>query len=808
MDKTVIADVATPVAAPHPFTYWAPPGVAEKLRVGSRVMVPLGSRRVDGYVVRIAFADTIERLKPILEIMDEIPLFPPSMVPFFEWVADYYIHPLGMVLKAALPAGLNLKSEAVYELTGPADSAPSDVPGSDAEKEAFRALRADGFLPRGWKGDGLSGAQSAEALASLVSRGYARISARIRDRGVRPREMKTVTRLPMTDLELVSLAPRQREVVEYLDEGEPVPLAEVAKAVPGAASAVQSLAKKRLVKIGKNRFYRTPVGSEIIADAVSLRLTSDQQRAVDDIASAMNSGEYRPYLLHGVTGSGKTEVYARAVELALSQGKSALILVPEITLSLSMEGIFRARFGDDVAIIHSGISKGEAYDQWIRIASGSARVVLGARSAIFAPLDRPGVIIVDEEHDHSYKQEDRLRYNARDLALLRARMARCVAVLGSATPSLRTYKNAVSGKIGYLGLPARVHGRPLPAIDIVDMRQETGTGYFSAQLIGAIRENLERGDQSLLFLNRRGYSPVIMCARCGESVSCPHCSISLTYHKGSDKLVCHYCDHQRPLPEKCPTCGSSALMKLGLGTERLQKEMETLFPEARIARLDSDTLPKRNELLQLLKELRKGDIDILLGTQMVAKGHDFPNVTLVGVISADQSLRFPDYMAAERTFQLLAQVSGRAGRAAKQGRVIIQTYDPGHYSIIKARGHNFHPFYLDEIIRRREFRYPPFSRLIVFAVTGKDNRQTAEVAEVVAREARAALDSAGVWGRVLGPAPAVVARVKGKYRWRVLLMGASPKALNAIAKTALEKSAPQKSRGVTVAVDVDPNTIL
>ncbi len=804
----LLADVALPVAVAQPFSYLVPAALEMVLKVGSRVLVPLSNRRVTGYVVGLHRTDRPEGFKPVIEVMDDVPLFPASMVEFFRWTSDYYLHPPGMVIRAALPAGLDVKGEAGYALKADGCTAEEEAGLTEDEKKVLSLLLGGEVVSLSFRCPDLPKAVCRAALSALEEKGIVVRTVRMDKTTVRPRTMKTVSLRFVSGNERAGLPPRQAEVVDLLEKEGSALLSELSRELPGAARAVNGLEKKGLVRTGFTRVHRTPIGEDIPLETDPPHLTPDQESAFDALRQALDSRIFQPFLLHGVTGSGKTEVYLRAIEHVLAQGRTALVLVPEITLSLNMEAAIRGRFGDRIGLIHSGLGRGEAYDQWEKIASGSFPLVLGARSAVFAPLDDIGLIIVDEEHDPSYKQEDRLRYNARDLSLVRGSQSGATVILGSATPSLRTYRNAVLGKIGYLSLPRRVYERPMPTVEVADMRQEKGKGYFSAALVAALRETLARGEQSLLFLNRRGYSPVIMCPRCGEAVRCPNCNVSLTYHKARELLMCHYCGHERKPLLTCPTCGGGKLIPLGLGTERLEKEMRELFPEARIERLDSDTTTDRGELFHLLRELRRGEVDILLGTQMITKGHDFPNVTLVGVIAADQSMHFPDFSASERTFQLLAQVSGRAGRGMKPGRVIVQTFNPDHYSIRHARDHAFHAFYLEEILNRVEFRYPPFSRLMSFPVTGTDAAEVEKAAAEAAKAAKEALASSGAWGRVLGPAPAAFSRLKGKYRWHVLLMAESPSVLNRIGRFVLKTVEQRRRRGVTVAVDVDPVSTL
>ena len=533
--------------------------------------------------------------------------------------------------------------------------------------------------------------------------------------------------------------------------------------------------------------------------------------AVSHLCNNLNQG-YRPFLLNGVTGSGKTEVYMRVANEVLKQGRCVLVLVPEIALITQMEHRFRARFGECVSVLHSGLSAGERYDQWSRILQGKAMIGIGARSAIFAPFDNLGLIIVDEEHDSSYKQEGMLRYNARDLAVVRAKQNECTVLLGSATPSIQSYYNVDSQKFTELTLEKRVEQRPLPEISIVDLRQiRDARGihrYIAPELNLAIKETLERGEQVLLFLNRRGYASFPVCGACGQPMRCKHCDISLTLHQRTNAYRCHYCGYSRAATSSCETCGSSNIKQLGLGTEKLEDMLKSHFKKARIARMDRDTTIRKGSILKLLKGLKHKNIDILVGTQMVAKGHDFPSITLVGIICADLSLSFPDFRAGERTFQLLAQVAGRAGRGDRPGRVILQTYNPEHFCISAARKQDFKSFYRQEINFRRALNYPPFARMIQLKISGKNPQETEIHARLIGDLCRTLKQkSAEPYQSVeiMGPIEASLTRIAGRYRWQILLKGSNTRALHQfINQLMVECAAVFTRRRVQVAIDVDP----
>jgi primosomal protein N' (replication factor Y) len=525
---------------------------------------------------------------------------------------------------------------------------------------------------------------------------------------------------------------------------------------------------------------------------------------------------FQTYLLDGITGSGKTEVYMRAAAAALEKNQEALILVPEIGLISQMERRFRARFGECIALLHSGLSPGERFDQWMRILRKEAKVAIGARSAIFAPFENLGLIVVDEEHDDSYKQESKLRYHARDLAVVRAKLQGALALLGSATPSVGSYYNVHTGKFRGLNLSKRIEDRLLPEVTIVDLRDPQGrrraTPFMTKELEEGIAATLQRGEQTLLFLNRRGFANYPTCVLCGAPVSCKNCDITMTLHQEANALKCHYCGYTRAQAVGCHTCGSPKIKLLGLGTERVEAKIKEIFPKARVARMDRDTTARKGALVKILRDLKAGDIDILVGTQMVAKGHDYPNITLVGIICADLSLNFPDFRAGERTFQILAQVAGRAGRGTQPGRVVLQTYNPDHFCILTAKDQDYRAFYDHEIRFRRTLKYPPFSRLIHILVAGKDKEQTALYAQNLGEVCRTLQSENRTYRekvKRLGPVAAPLPRLQKKYRWHILLKGLKPGPLHSMARALMDRvERPVSKTGVKVIVDVDPVDML
>jgi primosomal protein N' (replication factor Y) len=517
-------------------------------------------------------------------------------------------------------------------------------------------------------------------------------------------------------------------------------------------------------------------------------------------------------LLYGVTGSGKTEVYYRAVEHTIASGRQALIMVPEISLALYMEGIFRSRLGNRIAVYHSRLSRGERYDEWMRISKGEVDLVIGARSALFVPLSRLGLIVVDEEYDSAYKQENSPRYQARDAAVMRAKMEKAVVILGAGTPSVQSFENAATGKYHLLSMPDRIEKRPLPDVEIVDMktlkRGKSGSEVISPRLFEAIGKTLVDGNQTILFLNRRGFRSLHLCRFCGHSIRCPNCDVALTYHLVENRLFCHYCGFHSKTRVTCPSCGRRGIKAYGFGTERLEQEIYSMFPEARIARMDTDSTRKKGEAFQILKKFSEHEIDILVGTQMIAKGYDFPRVTLVGVIAADLSLGFPDFRAGERTFQILSQVAGRAGRGDQSGGVIIQTFNPAHYAVQTATVHDYGLFFETEKKLREQLSYPPFSHLVCLRLKGNNKDKTEKAARGMSADIRNILDGWPKHGKeiqVLGPVEAPISRIKGKYRWQILIKSKSMSILKPLLN-AVDKDSRKglQASGVNLVLDVDP----
>lgn len=601
---------------------------------------------------------------------------------------------------------------------------------------------------------------------------------------------------------------KQQAILAHLQTQKTASLEELKLLFPNPHQSLRRLLEKGLIGEESRERQRDPFAGEAPGIDRPVIPGPEQELALSAIDQALLQGLFAPILLHGVTGSGKTEVYLRAIQKVLMAGRQALVLVPEIALTPQLVGRFRARFSQEaarLAVLHSGLSDGERYDAWRAVARGDADIIIGARSAVFAPAARLGIIVVDEEHESSYKQGEGFRYNARDLALLRGQMAEATVLLGSATPSLTTFYRAQQGQTAYLTLPNRVLSRSLPEVTLVDLTEERPEGVLSESLRQALGENLARREQSLLMLNRRGFSPFLLCADCGATLRCPNCEITLTYYQGQRLLRCNYCDYALTPPDHCPVCHGPEMFPEGAGTERLEEELSELFPQARIGRMDRDTTLRKGSHQLIVNSMEEREIDILVGTQMIAKGHDFPGVTLVGVIKADSALNFPDFRAAERTFTLLTQVAGRAGRGEQPGRVFVQTHSPDHYALVAASRHDYLGFYEQEAAIRRELCYPPFGYLANFVLAGNDQQRVMAAAEGLAEELQRLTGKLEV--DVLGPAPCPLSRLRGKWRYQILLKAPSRSHLRCLlARTgSLRGKVP---KGVNLVLDIDPVDML
>jgi primosomal protein N' (replication factor Y) (superfamily II helicase) len=801
-------DVAVALPVHKTFTYGVPESLVAMATPGKRVLVPFGRREATGYILGEGKSVEGRSIKLILDLLDETPLFPESMVPFFKWIANYYIHPLGDVIKGALPGGINIYDVVEVFVTEKGETAKASASITPVESEVL-SLLASGPLSVNRLLKKCGNRITRSLIYAMTRKGLLDQKRRLERGRTRPR-MERMLSLGERLVDTGQLSEKRGKIIEALREKGEMSLGELNKTVPSASRALRPMAEKGLVSIVEKPVYRDPFGESIARDTVHT-LTAEQKNVVSDLKLALGQG-FETFLLAGVTGSGKTEVYLHLAKTAMDLGLNVLVLVPEIALISQMEHRFRARFGERVAVLHSGLSAGERYDQWMRIVKGEVPIAVGARSAIFAPFQKLGVIIVDEEHDTSYKQEGNLRYNARDLAVVRAKYDDGIALLGSATPSIQSTYNARTGKFKQLVLANRVENRPLAHISVVNLcktRDSRGIRRFiSPELHGAMEKTLARGEQILLFLNRRGFAAAPVCGACGEAIRCKNCDITLTLHKKANAYKCHYCGFSLPSTSVCPSCGFSGIKLLGFGTEKVEEAVKALFPDARVARMDRDTTTRKGALLKILKGLRDQSIDILVGTQMVAKGHDFPNITLVGVVCADLSMSFPDFRAGERTFQLLAQVSGRAGRGERPGQVILQTYAPDHYSIQSAKEQDWELFYGREVGFRKCLRYPPYSRMVQLKISGKEREKTSVHARRMGDLCHLLNQGDNRTGpliEVLGPIEASLSRIANRYRWQILLKGPDAGSLHHfVCGLLFDNHSSLTSRDIKVAVDVDP----
>ncbi len=809
----LFCDVAVPVPLDATFTYRIPENSPEPV-VGGRVIVPFREQRLSGIVTELHDREPAFTTRRLSQVLDSTPALTPELMQLGRWIAQYYIAPVGEVFRTMLPLSAEFRRVLGYRITDKGIDAlhAASTSGSSlrSRKEPEHQMLeyavlnrlADGEVIREATLRSTSGASRAVLQTLLRKKWIAREDlSDVRDAS------RTVHIAALKQVE-GKLNANQQTIVDYLrqQEGQRASVQALRElAIP--RTTLQTLVRRGIVELSEE-----PASFHISGlkpRKLEFLFTPAQKSALETIIGSVDQRTFLPMLLHGVTGSGKTAVYLSAMQSVLAKGRSAILLVPEIGLTPAMAADLHQIFGNEVAILHSALSDDERAEQWKRIRSGESHIVVGTRSAVFAPVADLALIVVDEEHDHSYKQEEMPRYHARDVAVMRAKMCNAAVVLGSATPSLETYHNGVRGKYRLLELPERIEKRPLPEVEVLDMREEFHRSkkdeVLSRKLVEEIGERLSRQEQVMVLLNRRGYSAFVLCRECGESVHCKNCAISMTYHKREHRLVCHYCGFMRPAPKTCPKCGSEFVQYLGTGSEKLEHLLHGMFPQARISRLDRDTVRGRDDFERMLTALHAGEIDLLVGTQMIAKGHDVANVTLVGVVASDAALSFPDFRAAERTFQLLTQVAGRAGRGDAPGKVVLQTFFPDHYAIQFAAAHDYRGFYEKEIRFRSWMHYPPFSA----------------VSNVLVRSPK--LDEALAWSgilgkwfentrvegvRVMGPAAAAIVRLKTEYRYHFLLKSASRERMNEVLRAMLKHADEQKIPRNYVVVDVDALSLI
>lgn len=840
---TLIAQVIVDVPSrgtDRPFDYIVPESMQGWLEVGSRVGVPFGPRTLQGFVIGLSGTSETPatKLKALQELLDLVPPLSEELVELSEWMSAKYACHRITALQSMLPAALKGKAERYIRV-----AERESWVGEDSLFDATASLLTDEeeqivshiqkqqevrmeLLSRRF-------GEQAHIIKSLLQRGILLESRSIRDK-VQKKTVRTVSlHLPEDEIrtiieEFPAKAKRQQEVLTYIaDTGGDVPLKEIMTVLGVTASTVKALADKGYIAIMDMEVYRDPYQDRNFTPTTPFTLTDEQQQVYNSIISRINKQEKGEYLIHGITGSGKTEVYLQCIQRVIEQDRQAIMLVPEIALTPQMVERFKGRFGDRVAVMHSRLSSGERYDEWRKIREGKSQVAIGARSAIFAPFSNLGLIIMDEEHETSYKQEESPKYHARDVAIHRAHQHNAVVILGSATPSLESYYAARSqANDEFMPTLLEIHGRALgselPAVEIIDMREELKEGnrsMFSRPLHQAIEDRLEKKQQTVLLLNRRGHSTFVMCRTCGYVAECPNCDISLTYHQRSNSLRCHYCGHAEPAPQICPECGSEHIRYFGTGTQRVEEELAKLFPGIRVVRMDVDTTTQKGSHEKLLNQFRDKKADLLLGTQMVAKGLDFPDVTLVGVIAADSALHLPDFRAAEKTFQLLTQVAGRAGRHHLPGEVIVQTYNPEHYSVIHASHHDYHSFVREELKHRQTLGYPPYCRLALITFSHEKLALLVRIAENYTQMIKDQASKLGWLGSlerfsnealdVLGPVASPIPRLKNRYRFQCMIKWRGDMDVAKLAEHVAEQLQDSvRDKELLISIDVDPQVLM
>lgn len=762
MIAEVIVDVTTK-AIDRPFDYRVPDRFKGLVKAGMRVVVPFGPRKIQGFVTKIKEETDVQsgNIKDIVDLFDLSPVLTDELLELSHWLTEKTLSYHITALQSMLPAAMKAKYEKEIQVLS-AEELPQSLKELFGQQESI--LYAD--IPP----------EQLKPIQKHVQKGHLEVRYHVSQKSgkkkVRTLQVAvTKEKLEEKQKQLKKNAVKQKALLAFLlQANETTFLAKDLQQQTGASSqTLKALIQEGLLTESYEEIYRDPYRDREFTPSTPLDLTTEQAEAAKPIHQAVSDEKHETFLLHGVTGSGKTEIYLQTIDHVLQKGKEAIVLVPEISLTPQMVQRFKERFGSNVAVLHSGLSTGEKYDEWRKIHRKEVKLVVGARSAVFAPFENLGMIIIDEEHESSYKQEEMPRYHAKDVAIERAGRHQCPVVLGSATPSLESYARAKKGVYTLLTLKRRVNQQQLPHVSLIDMREELRNGnrsMFSEELMLRLKEVLERKEQAVLFLNKRGYSSFVMCRDCGYVEQCPHCEISLTYHRFQKRLKCHYCGHEAPVPAECPECHSEHIRYFGTGTQRVEEELTKVLPEARVIRMDVDTTSRKGAHEKLLTSFGNKEADILLGTQMIAKGLDFPDVTLVGVLSADTSLHIPDFRSSEKTFQLLTQVSGRAGRHEKAGSVIIQSYTPSHYSIELTKQHDYEAFYEQEMLHRRHQSYPPFYFLAMVTVSHEEVTKAAHVTDKIVQFLKM---NCAPNTRILGPAASPIAKIKDRYRYQCVI---------------------------------------
>ncbi len=817
MFARVVVDVPVK-AADRGFTYRVLPDQLSSVAKGVRVIVPFGSSRVEGFIVELcreAPEDVpTNKMKAIIQLLDKEPVLNSELLALGQWTAERYFSRLATVWQTMLPSGIKSKTQRRLLCTV-APEAVASLPITDSEREILNYFVFEKQASVAQILDKFP--NNEQVLETLKLKGYLK---EIKDySGSSKPQVFQYAKWIVSDRahteeiiqELKKRAVKQYEVARLLLEHGAMPVKDIERQAGSVRQALKALENKGFVQLYDQEVMRLP-GEHITESDERPRLTADQQASLEAIEASVKQRKTDTFLLYGVTGSGKTEVYLTAIETVLTMGKQAIVLVPEISLTPQMVWRFKKWFGERVAVMHSRLSQGERYDEWRRMKTGDARIVVGARSAIFAPFSDIGIIIIDEEHESSYKQEENPRYDAREIALVRAKWHECPVVLGSATPSVESFHQAQTQKYRLLTLKSRVFQETMPEMTVVDMRRELADGnyhIFSRKLQAQIAVCLENGHQAILFINRRGHSNFVMCRTCGKVCYCPYCHIALTYHQHEHNMQCHYCNHQTENMQVCEHCGSNDMSLFGIGTEKIEEELKKMYPKARVLRMDVDTTRRKGDHQKILNQFSDGKADILIGTQMIAKGLDFPNVALVGVISADIALNLPDFRAAEKTFQLITQVGGRAGRHQVQGNVIVQTFSPQHYSIQHAVAYEYGTFYEKEVATRKQLGYPPFSRLIFFIFSHTHSDTAKRFAELFAEKLQTISTDNNLTTFILGPTPAPLSKIKNRYRYSLILKYARWSEVSKLVRDVLDdiEDGVYKSN-VMMTIDVNPQMLL
>ena len=818
----MIVEVALNLPLRRSFDYRWPNNLARVPETGLQVLVPFGAQKKGGVVVRVKEKSDFSRLKSVESLVDEEPLFSSEMLKLTKWTSEYYFCAWGETLNSAIPGGLTLRLSTNYT------SSSSLLPNLDKLSKATLSLiqTQKTWTQKEWlKCNPVE--RDHQILRDWITNDNVQTSHLLLGQKAKPKMERWVNLIK--NVEVIKPAKRRKskreQIIQILSENPTVCWSEIQNRVNAPSQALKKLKEEGYIDFFEKRVFRRFIEGELPQIEAFKDLNQQQKLAFDVLDNSIEKGVFRTFLLEGITGSGKTEVYLHAVRAAFKSGKSSLVLVPEISLTPQLVNRFRSRFGDLVAVLHSGMDDGERFDEWSRVRNGIATIVIGARSAVFSPLKNLGLIVVDEEHDPSYKQGESPRYHGRDTAIYRGFATNATVLLGSATPSLESANNVQNGKYDILRLTSRIHQVQLPEVKLLDMKtvsSQKGSPYFSSELVEALRSRLLKNEQSIVFLNRRGFAPLVRCSKCDSTYTCPNCSLSLVYHQGANQVRCHQCDFGKFLYNICPDCGSeNTPIIIGTGTEQVEENLKMFFPEARILRMDRDTLHGKHALSKMHERIRKHEVDIVIGTQLVTKGHDFPEVTLVGVIMSDLSLNIPDFRASERTFQLLTQVAGRAGRGYKPGEVLIQTHNPLHHSLLCAKEHNTTEFMKLELERRLNLGMPPFNSLTLIVCSSPHEGRAEKMAQEIFNRIRTIISNTPKTKvpetvenhettdavKIIGPIEAPMKKLRNRFRWQLLLKSDNVQRLLHLLKHVFESSLSLK-RNELVQIDVDPHHLL